>query len=194
MIGWLSGVLARKATEFLIVDVQGVGYRVHVPLSTFYSLGDEGDAVELRIHTHVRDDDISLFGFLEESEHRLFEQLITVAGIGPKLAVTILSGMEIEPLVRAIAEEDTERLSTIPGVGTKTADRLALELKDKAEELVSLAGVEGVEDEVRDDVVSALSNLGYRKRDAERALEQVEDPAERFEELLRQTLRVLAGT
>jgi Holliday junction DNA helicase RuvA len=140
----------------------------------------------------VRDDSLQLFGFVEELEQRLFEHLISVAGIGPKLAITILSGMEVDTLVGAIAEENVARLSTIPGVGRKTAERMALELKDKVTEL-SPAAVPGGPQGIRQDVLSALVNLGYRRRDAERALDKVEEPADHFEEMLRQTLRVLAS-
>jgi Holliday junction DNA helicase RuvA len=192
MIGSLRGTLGEKATDYIIVDVSGVGYRVQVPLSTFYLLGELGDEVSLRIHTHVRDDALQLYGFVEELEQRIFENLISVAGIGPKLAITILSGMEVDTLVGAIADENVARLSTIPGVGRKTAERMVLELKDKVTELAPSV-VSGGPQGVRHDVLSALANLGYRPRDADRALEKVEDPSERFEELLRQTLRVLAS-
>ena len=192
MIGRLQGTLWEKTPEYVIVDVAGVGYQVYLPLSSFYDVGELGDEVALRIYTHVRDDTLQLYGFKNLTEQRLFEQLISVAGIGPKLAVTILSGMEVEVLTTAIAEEDTGRLSTIPGVGKKTAERMALELKDKVETLapaLSTVGPRGV----RQDVLSALENLGYRRRDAERALDKVAEPADEFEDLLRQTLRVLAG-
>jgi Holliday junction DNA helicase RuvA len=192
MIGSLRGTLGDKATDYIIVDVGGVGYRVQVALSTFYVLGDLGDEVTLRIYTHVRDDALQLYGFVEELEQRIFESLISVAGIGPKLAITILSGMEVDTLVGAIAEENVARLSTIPGVGRKTAERMVLELKDKVAQLAP-AVIPGGPQGVRQDVLSALVNLGYRPRDADRALEKVEDPSERFEELLRQTLRVLAS-
>lgn len=191
MIGSLRGVLRRKAPEGLLVDVNGVGYVLRVPLSTFYELPDAGETVSLRVHTYVRDDAIELYGFGTAAEQSLFEALIGVAGVGPKLAVTILSGMESDMLVGAIADQDVARLTTIPGVGKKTAERLALELKDKVVDLVPAAReVSGIG--VRDDVVSALVNLGYRKRDAEAALKKVEDPADDFETLLRQTLRMLA--
>jgi len=192
MIGSLRGTVGKKATDYIIVDVGGVGYRVQVPLSTFYLLGEPGDEVSLRVYTHVRDDALQLYGFIEELEQRIFESLISVAGIGPKLAITILSGMEVDTLVGAIAEENVTRLSTIPGVGRKTAERMVLELKDKVMELAPSV-VPGGPQGVRHDVLSALVNLGYRPRDADRALERVEDPSEHFEELLRQTLRVLAS-
>jgi len=191
VIGALRGSLHEKTPEYVIVDVGGVGYQVYVPLPTFYDIGELGDEVVLRIYTHVRDDVLRLYGFKDLPQQRLFENLISVAGIGPKLAVTILSGMETDLLVGAIVDADIARLSTIPGVGRKTAERMALELKGKVEELVPATAAAGSRG-VRRDVLSALENLGYRPRDAERALEKVEDPADQFEDLLKQTLRVLA--
>jgi Holliday junction DNA helicase RuvA len=192
MIGWLRGTLWEKTPEYVIVDANGVGYQVWLPLPSFYEIGELGDEVALRIYTHVRDDALQLFGFKDLTELRLFEHLISVAGIGPKLAITILSGMEADVLTAAIAEGNVARLSTIPGVGKKTAERMALELKDKVEELAPAAVAAGPRG-VRQDVLSALENLGYRRRDAERALDKVESPADEFEDLLKQTLRVLAG-
>ena len=192
MIGALRGTLYEKTPEYVIIDAGGVGYQVYLPLTSFYAVGELGDEVTLRIYTHVRDDALRLYGFLHTSEQRLFEQLISVAGIGPKLAVTILSGMETDVLIGAIADANIARLSTIPGVGKKTAERMALELKDKVAEFAPAAASAGPRG-VRQDVLSALENLGYRPRDAERALDKVEDPAEKFEELLKQTLRMLAG-
>ena len=191
MIGSLAGRLSHKAPEKLVVDVGGVGYVVRLPLSTYYELPELGESVRLRIHTYVREDAIELYGFGTEAEQLLFEALLSVAGVGPKLALTILSGMESDLLVVAIADQDVARLTTIPGVGRKTAERLALELKDKVGKLAS-ASSERTGHGMRDDVLSALLNLGYRRRDAESALKQVEDPAGDFETLLRQTLRNLA--
>lgn len=192
MIGALRGKLHEKTPEYVVVDVGGVGYQVYLPLPAFYEIGERGDDVQLRIYTHVRDDAIQLYGFKDLPQQRLFEHLISVAGIGPRLAVTILSGMEVDVLTAAIADGDIARLSTIPGVGKKTAERMALELKDKVAELAPVASPESPRG-VRQDVLSALENLGYRARDAERALDKVKDPSKDFEELLRQTLRVLAG-
>jgi Holliday junction DNA helicase RuvA len=135
---------------------------------------------------------LQLYGFKDRPQQTLFEHLISVAGIGPRLAITILSGMEVDVLTAAIADGDIARLSTIPGVGKKTAERMALELKDKVAELAPAASPTSPRG-VRQDVLSALENLGYRARDAERAVDKVKDPADDFEELLRQTLRVLAG-
>jgi Holliday junction DNA helicase RuvA len=192
MIAALRGVLHEKTPEYVVIDVNGVGYQVYVPLPTFYEIGERGAEVKLRIHTHVRDDALQLYGFKDLAQQRLFEHLISVAGIGPRLAVTILSGMEADVLASAIADGDIARLTTIPGVGKKTAERMALELKDKVEEMAPAASPESPRG-VRQDVLSALENLGYRTRDAERALDKVTEPADDFETLLRQTLRVLAG-
>lgn len=191
MIGALRGTLHEKTPEYVIVDVGGVGYKVFLPLPAFYEIGERGDEVQLRIYTHVRDDVLQLYGFKDLPQQRLFEHLISVAGIGPKLALTILSGMEVEVLTAAIVDGDIARLSTTPGVGKKTAERMALELKDKVEDLAPAASA-GSPRGVRHDVLSALENLGYRPRDAHRALDKVDDPATGFEDLLRQTLRVLA--
>ena len=191
MIGSLRGQLARKATDGIIIDVGGVGYSVIVPLSTFYELPDANHDVSLRVHTYVRDDAIELYGFNTSAELALFQSLISVSGIGPKLAVTILSGMESDTLVSSIADSDIACLTSIPGVGRKTAERMALELKEKVLDVMPAARETSVTG-VRDDVLSALLNLGYRRRDAETALKRVEQPAEDFETLLRQTLRMLA--
>lgn len=191
MIGYLRGKLQRKEPEGLVIDVGGVGYRVAVPLSTFYELPDAGEEIGLRIHTHVRDDAIELYGFRSGTEEALFHALTSVSGIGPRLAVTILSGMESDALLSALAHQDLARLTTIPGVGKKTAERMALELRDKVAKIGAPraeAGVRGA----REDVLSALVNLGYKQRDAETAMQRISDPAADFESLLRQTLRVLA--
>ena len=190
MIGALRGTLRRKDPAGLIVDVGGVGYRVTVPLSTYYELPEAGAEVDLRIHTHVRDVAIELYGFGGASEQALFEALIGVSGIGPELAVTVLSGMEAATLVSAIANADIPRLTSIPGVGKKTAERVALELKDRAAKIMptALTGPAGV----REDVLSALLNLGYKRPQAEAALGTVDDDVTEFDQLLRQTLKALA--
>ncbi len=191
MIGSLRGQLHRKSTDGIIIDVGGVGYAVTVPLSTFYELPDTDHDVSLHIHTYVRDDAIELYGFRTSVEQALFQALISISGIGPKLAITILSGMESDTLVSSIADSDIVRLTSIPGVGRKTAERMALELKDKVLDVMPAARETTVTG-VRDDVLSALLNLGYRRRDAEAALKGVAKPADDFETLLRQTLRMLA--
>ncbi len=192
MIAQLRGALRSKAPERVIVDVGGVGYLVAVPLSTFYELPELGSEVELHVRTYVRAEAIELYGFRTAAEQALFEALIGVQGIGPKLAVTILSGMESDLLVASLVSQDVARLTTIPGVGKKTAERLALELKDKAAELVPSGAAVGAGHGVRGDVLSALVNLGYKPRVAEAALDRIEHPADEFETLLRQTLGMLA--
>jgi len=197
VIAHLTGRLLEKQVQRLVVDVSGVGYEVFVPLSTFYSLGDPGSGVALRIHTHVRDDAIQLFGFATPLEIALFERLISVSGIGPKLALSVLSGIEPIDLVRAVRQADFARLTRIPGVGRKTAERLVVELKDRLPDAGPAATDEtGPQDgDVRDDVLSALANLGYQRASAESAVTKVlRATADRdFEAVLRQVLRALAG-
>jgi Holliday junction DNA helicase RuvA len=199
MIGYLQGNLIRTAPERLLVDVQGVGYEVHIPLSTFYEIERSGgERVALFIHTHMREDGIALFGFWTEREKLLFEKLIGVGGIGPRLARVILSGMAPDDLLAALASGDIGRLSTIPGVGKKTAERMVLELKDKmrelAAELPATAGTTAAAVPADQDVVSALVNLGYKGSLAERAVADVrrERPEAAFHELLRASLNRLS--
>jgi Holliday junction DNA helicase RuvA len=195
VIAHLAGRVLRKSPQEVVIDVGGVGYRVTIPLSTFYRLGGEGEPAALRVHTHVREETIALFGFLTGAEHELFEKLIGVAGVGPKLAVNILSGIESDDLVDALRGGDLPRLTRIPGVGRKTAERLVLELKDKmpaATRPASAPAESGGAD--REDVLSALVHLGYSRGEAERAVERAaRDGGERrFEELLRHALRALS--
>lgn len=199
MIGWLRGRLVEKHPDRLILDVGGVGYEVHVPLSTFYTLPDPGADVELRIRTHVREDQIALFGFGAALEQQLFDRLIGVSGIGPKLALAVLSGIEPDDLVRAVRAGDIARLTSIPGIGKKTAERIALELKEKlpAGAAPAAAGVASAPAEAdhRSDLVSALVNLGYQRQTAERAVEAALEalgPGVAFEAALKQALRGLA--
>ena len=183
MIAHLSGRILRKAPQELVVDVSGVGYRVTIPVSTFYRLGDEGGEVSLRIHTHVREDVLQLFGFLSGSEHSLFERLIDVAGVGPKLAVNILSGIEAPELVEALRNGDVTRLTRIPGVGRKTAERLVLELKDKMSALAPTGEpTPPAARSAKDDLVSALVHLGYSRPEADKGVERAlrEDAGGRF--------------
>ena len=197
MIGHLSGRLVQKQPSRLVIDVHGVGYEVHVPLSTFYGLGETGSDVSLRVHTHVREDVLALFGFATALELQLFGRLIAISGVGPRLALAVLSGIEPPDLVRAVRSGDVVRLTRIPGVGKKTAERIGLELKDR---LPPGIDVEPGEDEAPDaggdpraDVLSALLNLGYHRPLAERAVTsalKVGDSS--FEATLRQALRELA--
>jgi holliday junction DNA helicase RuvA len=200
MIAHLTGKLILKKPNSVIVDVGGVGYELTVPLSTFYELGDVGVNVSLRVHTYVREDALQLFGFRTDSEKRLFLLLIGVSGIGPRLAITVLSGLSSEELIQAIRLNDLARLVSIPGVGKKTAERMLVELKDK----ITAIAPPGLEDQlrageptssaIRDDVISALVNLGYPKAIAERALLGVlkEMPDATFEMALKLALRRLS--
>jgi len=196
MIALLRGTLVDKAPNRLIVDVAGVGYDVQVPLSTFYVLGESGAAVTLRIHTHVREDTIALFGFATGLELELFERLIAISGIGPKLALAVLSGIEPADLIKAIRLQDVARLTSIPGVGKKTAERIGLEMKDRLP--AAAPGAEATpaaspHEQMRDDLVSALMNLGYQRPAAEKALEKTLQQSEEtgFEHALKETLRRL---
>ena len=198
MIARLTGRLLDKQPNRIVVDVGGVGYDVAVPLSTFYTLGEAGAPVSLRIHTHVREDAIALFGFATALELLLFERLIGVSGIGPKVALSELSGIEPEELVRAVRTQDTARLTAIPGVGKKTAERIGLELKDRLPHaLVGAAGAPVPAGEagggLRDDLLSALVNLGYHRAAAEKAIDRVVTRPEQgsFEENLRAVLKSL---
>jgi len=195
MIARLRGTLVDKAPSRIVVDVAGVGYDVQVPLSTFYPLGDEGSTVQLRVHTHVREDLIALYGFATALEHDLFERLIAINGVGPKLALAVLSGIEPEELVRAVREGDVARLTKIPGVGKKTAERIGLELKDRLPLTFGLAErpAPSDADRLRGDVLSALTNLGYQSNAAEQALDKVfaASPDAAFETALRGALKAL---
>ena len=199
MIAHLRGRLLDKQPHRIIVEAGGVGYDVAVPLSTFYALGDIGGEVAVRIHTHVREDALSLFGFITRLEQALFERLISVSGIGPKLALSVLSGIEPPDLIRAIARSDLARLTAIPGVGKKTAERIVLELKDRLpKDLPAEPGGPAEADHgaptLRDDLLSALINLGYHRPLAEKAVEAAitSSPDGGFERTLKQALRELA--
>ena len=196
MIAELRGAILRKGPQEAVIDVGGVGYRVIIPLSTFYRLGEPGTQVRLLTHTHVREDALALFGFLTATEQVLFERLIAISGVGPKLAVSILSGIEAPDLVAALRSSDVARLTRIPGVGKKTAERLVLELKDKVQGLSATEGpAPGPAASPKEDLVSALVHLGYSRPEAERGVDRaLKDGGEgRFEELLRRTLRILSG-
>lgn len=200
MIAHLTGQLREKdlrRVQRLVIDVHGVGYEVLAPLSTVYTLGDAGATVSLRIHTHVREDVLQLFGFATALEQMLFERLIGVSGVGPKLALAILSGVEPSDLVRAIRGNDLGRLTAIPGVGRKTAERLVVELRDRLAQDVgeSPAGPATADAVVRDDLLSALANLGYQRAAAEKAVDRVLGRSAGiagFEPALREVLKELA--
>jgi len=200
MIARLKGTLAVKQPDHLVIEVGGVGYRVFTPLSTYYDLPPDGRPVELTIHTHVSSEAINLYGFASESEKQLFELLLAVSGIGPRLALNILSGIQAPDLAQALAQSDRGRLQAIPGVGKKTAERMIVELSEKA---VGLAWVREAgplpevseEEGLKADALSALANLGYNRQQAERVVEAVlagMDGQPRLEELLKEVLRHLA--
>lgn len=198
MIAQVRGRLLRKEPQEAIVDVGGVGYRVTIPLSTFYRIGEPGEEVALLTHTHVREDTLALFGFLTGAEQALFERLIAVSGVGPKLAISILSGIEAPDLVAALRSSDLARLTRIPGVGKKTAERLVLELRDKVQGLAATeeeAPATAPLSSAREDLVSALVHLGYSRPEAEKGVDRAlkDDGAGRFEDVLRRTLRILSG-
>ena len=197
MIAQLRGTLLEKAPSRLIVDVGGVGYDVQVPLSTFYVVGEPGVIVVLRIHTHVREDVIALYGFATPLEHDVFERLIAISGVGPKLALAVLSGIEPAELIKAVRVQDIARLTQIPGIGKKTAERICLELKDRLPTPSPTSGqpaaATSAEDQLRTDLLSALLNLGYQRQAVEKAIDRVtrNAPDVRFEQALKEILRLL---
>ena len=199
MIAHINGKLATKGTESVVVDVNGVGYELFIPLSTFCGLPELHEPVSLITYTHHKEDSICLYGFLTTAEKQVFTLLISVSGVGPKLARNILSGVAVEDLLGFIVNEDKVRLKSIPGIGAKSAERLILELKDKATELsigmgAAMAGVVKVSGGVAGDVLSALDNLGYKSIQAEEAVLKAkerlgEEPT--FEELFKLSLKNL---
>ena len=197
MIAFLRGQVLDKQPNRLIIDVQGVGYELHVPLSTYYNVGEPGTEVELRVYTHVREEALQLYGFLTTLEQKVFEHLIGVNGIGPKLALAVLSGMEnAEFIVSCVQRGDVAQLTRIPGVGKKTAERIVLELKDRLAKLISASDLtipSAAETKLRDDLVSALLNLGYHRPLAQKAVDVVvnEGSDVGFEEALKSALQEL---
>jgi Holliday junction DNA helicase RuvA len=192
MIARLFGRVADKQPNRLILDVQGVGYDVQVPLSTFYVSGDVGGEMALRIHTHVREDQLALYGFATDLELTMFERLIAVSGIGPKLALAVLSGIEPRELAGAIQRDDLARLTAIPGVGKKTAERICVELRDRLPKTIEGAPATPG-DAMREDLTSALVNLGYHRQTIDKVLEKIlKSPTARFEDALRAALKDLS--
>lgn len=194
MIAFLRGQVFEKHPNRLIVDVAGVGYDVQVPLSTFYTAGEPGTEIALRIHTHVREDQLSLYGFATGLELTMFERLIAVSGIGPKLALSVLSGIETRDLAGAIQRNDLARLTAIPGVGKKTAERMCVELRDRMPKALAATGTPSPGDALRDDLVSALINLGYHRQAIDKSLDKLVTSAgeQRFEDVLRAALKDLS--
>jgi Holliday junction DNA helicase RuvA len=196
MIARLFGRIADKQPSRLVVDVSGVGYDVQVPLSTFYVTGDIGSDMALRIHTHVREDQLALFGFATELELMMFERLIGVSGIGPKLALAVLSGIEPRELAGAVQRSDVARLTAIPGVGKKTAERICVELRDRLPKAIEAAPATAA-DSMREDLVSALVNLGYHRQAIDKTVDKLltgaaAGEAPRFEDVLRAALKELS--
>lgn len=202
MIAYLTGKLFEKQANSVIVDVSGVGYEVIIPLSTFYELGEVGSDVQLRIYTHVREDTLQLFGFKTDRERELYLKLISVQGIGAKSGITMLSGMSADEIITAIRTDNVVRLTAIPGVGKKTAERLVIELRDKVTDLlggvaIETVGADGADtpaDAVYEDALSALLNLGYNRAAAEKALKETikEGTEMTVQKLLRRSLQQLA--
>jgi len=196
MIGSLRGKLLEKSPNQVLIDVGGVGYQVQIPLSTFAAAGALHSETALLIHTHLREDQLALYGFATAREKQCFELLISATGVGPSLALKILSGMSIEELVPAIRRNDLAQLVRIPGVGRKTAERIVLELRDKLAAVdVPEASKPPTRSQLDADVASALVNLGYDERSVERAIERVRVSANGdFEKLLRESLQILGGS
>jgi Holliday junction DNA helicase RuvA len=198
MIGQLRGVLAAKRPNQVLVDVDGVGYEVEIPLSTFYGLPALHGDVSLLIYTHVREDQITLFGFLSTREKHFFELLLSVSGVGPSVALKVLSGLSIDELIPAVQKGDLGQLTRIPGVGKKTAERIVLELRDKMAALTAAEMREGRHEPagqgaLEGDVISALVNLGYQRRNVEKAVEEARRGAGAgFEALLKASLQRLS--
>ena len=193
MIAHLRGRILQKSPDHVIVEAAGVGYQVAITVSTFSDLPGEGAETQLFIHTHVREDTLALYGFLRSGEKQLFERLISVSGIGPKLAMTALSGMASDSLIAALRGNDLTALTRIPGVGKKTAERMVLELRDKLQSFAPSAAIPTVS-QMDEDVVSALVNLGYQRPAAEQALKRalsVVAKGASFEQLFRQAMLVL---
>jgi holliday junction DNA helicase RuvA len=199
MIALLTGKLAHKSPEFIILDVNGVGYRVQIPFSTYYELPDEGSTTSLHIFTHVKEDAINLYGFRSLLEKNMFQHLISVSGIGPRLGTNILSNIEVAELASAITTGNIARLATIPGIGKKTAERLILELREKLRTLQQSTPATGTakiaaaeETSIADDVASALVNLGYKEAHVKKVLSDLTPAAgDSVETVLKQALKLL---
>jgi Holliday junction DNA helicase RuvA len=193
MIAHLKGILIRKAPNEVVIETGGVGYAATIPLSTFIRLGEVGETAALQIHTHLTDDSLALFGFASPEEKDMFLKLIGISGIGPKLAVNTLSGIDPQNLEDAIRKSDVARLSLVPGIGKKTALRIVMELQDKLEDKERL--IAGKASPEREDLVSALMNMGFRRKEVERVVDRTVSSVPEgtgFEKLLRESLKRLA--
>jgi Holliday junction DNA helicase RuvA len=202
MIALISGKIVYKGISHVIVDVQGVGYRIFIPLTTFYELPEAGQIITLHVHTNVKQDAINLFGFYTVQERDLFQLMISVSGIGPKMSMNILSGISAQELLRAISGGNVEKLVNIPGVGKKMAERLILELKEKVIKKMMMEKMPAADDQhqareiIIEDVLSALVNLGYKSNVAKDALDKAMHSSEEelgMDKLLKKTLKILAG-
>ncbi|MHB8054785.1 MAG: Holliday junction branch migration protein RuvA [Candidatus Aminicenantales bacterium] len=192
MIAHLKGVILQKSPARLVVDCGGVGYAAAIPLSTFLRVGEEGEPVELFIHTHLTDNALSLFGFLTLDEKELFLKLISISGIGPKLAIAVLSGMDTETLAEAVRTSDVARIALVPGIGKKTALRIAMELADKIDKKEKILKGRGSKE--TEDLISALLNMGFRRKEIESVVENItrDRKGASFESLLRDCLKALS--
>lgn len=193
MIAYLKGTLIQKTTSQVILDIGGVGYRVSIPLSTYLKLGDVNDVEELHIYTHVTDSSLALYGFYSEKEKKLFLKLINISGIGPKIALNILSGIESSDLEDAIRRSDVARISLIPGIGKKTAMRIALELQEKLDLKEKVLETQSIKE--KEDLISALMNLGFKRREVQKIVDeclQTFSSDAGFDMLLRESLKKLA--
>lgn len=193
MIAYLKGNLIQKTTNQIVLDIGGVGYRAWIPLSTYLKLGELDETAELFIYTHVTDNSLSLFGFATEEEKKTFLKLITISGIGPKLALNILSGIEASDLEDAIRRSDVARISLIPGIGKKTAMRIALELQEKLDKKEKVFETKGSQE--KEDIISALMNLGFRRKEVERIVDDTIKTLTLeagFEKLLKESLKRMA--
>lgn len=202
MIALICGKIAYKGISSIVVDANGVGYRIFIPLTTFYELPEAGEQVILHVHTHVKQDAINLFGFYTVQERDLFQLMISVSGIGPKIAMNIISGITAGDLLQAISRGDLGKLVSIPGVGRKMAERLILELKEKVIKKMTMEQIPAADDQhkagemIKEDVLSALVNLGYKNNAAKDALDKVVQVSKEdltLDQLLKKTLKILAG-
>ena len=202
MIALISGKIVYKGISHVVIDAHGVGYRIFIPLTTFYELPEAGQIITLHVHTHVKQDAINLFGFYTVQERDLFQLMLSVSGIGPKMSMNILSGISVPEMLRAISSGDVRKLISIPGLGKKLAERLILELKEKvvkkmmAEEMPALDNQQKINEIIREDVLSALINLGYKSNIAQDALDKVLYTSAKelaMDQLLKKTLKILSG-
>jgi Holliday junction DNA helicase RuvA len=202
MIALISGKIVYKGISHVVIDAHGVGYRIFIPLTTFYELPEAGQIITLHVHTHVKQDAINLFGFYTVQERDLFQLMLSVSGIGPKMSMNILSGISVPEMLRAISSGDVKKLISIPGLGKKLAERLILELKEKvvkkmmAEEVPAIDNQQKINEIIREDVLSALINLGYKSNVAQDALGKVLYASAKelaMDQLLKKTLKILSG-